>query len=283
MRRLLVAALLTLLLPGCIGLFFQPYGPYVRTPGDIGLAYEEVTFEAADGIHLHGWFLPASPPACATILFLHGNAENISTHIGSVYWLPAQGFNVFLFDYRGYGASGGSPSLAGIQTDVDAAMRYVLGRRDHGPVVMFGQSLGGAAAIYYAAHGRLRKRIRSLVVESSFASYRGIVREKLAGFWLTWPLQWLPKLTVSDKYSPVAAIGGVAPIPLLLVHGEKDPIVPLQDGERLFAAAHEPKQFWKVAGVGHIAAFRSPAMRERLVAYLRRQLCPELPRPATAD
>jgi uncharacterized protein len=283
MRRLLAPLLLTLLLSACIGLFFQPYRPYVRTPADIGLTYEDVTFETDDGVRLHGWYLPASRPSCATILFLHGNAENISTHIASVYWLPARGFNVFLFDYRGYGASSGSPSLAGIQRDIDAAMRYVLGRRDHGPAAMYGQSLGGAMAIYYAAHGRLRAHIRSLVVESSFASYRGITREKLAGFWLTWPLQWLPKLTISDKYSPVAAIGQVAPIPLLLVHGDKDPIVPLQDGERLFAAAHEPKEFWKVEGVGHIAAFRSPAMRERLTAYLRGQLCPDLPRPAAAD
>lgn len=283
MRRLLAPLLLTLSLPACIGLFFQPYRPYVRTPADIGLAYEDVTFEAADRVPLHGWFLPASAPACATILFLHGNAENISTHIASVYWLPAHGFNVFLFDYRGYGASGGSPSVAGIQTDIDAAMRYVLGRSDHGPVVMYGQSLGGAAAIYYAAHGSLRDHIRSLVAESSFASYRGITREKLAGFWLTWPFQWLPKLTISDKYSPIAAIGRVAPIPLLLVHGTKDPIVPLRDGERLFAAAHEPKRFWKVEGAGHIAAFRSPAMRERLIAYLRGRLCPDLPRPAGPD
>lgn len=276
MRRLLLLAPIAALLSACAAFFFQPYAAYVRTPDQIGLDYKDVAFETSDGLRLHGWFLPGSAPVCATILFLHGNAENISTHIGSVYWLPARGFNVFLFDYRGYGTSQGSPSFAGLQIDIDAAMRYLLQRRDvdANAIAVFGESLGAAAAIYYAAHGEHRSRIRTLVAESAFSSYRAIAREKLAGFWLTWPLQWLPTWTISDKYSPLAAIRRVAPIPLLLVHGDRDRIVPLAHSERLFAAAREPKQFWKVAGAGHIGAFRSGPMRDRLVAYLREQVCP---------
>ncbi|MFL6647184.1 MAG: alpha/beta hydrolase, partial [Sulfurifustaceae bacterium] len=110
-RRLLVIAALGASMAGCTGVFFQPYRTLVRTPDDIGLAYEDVRFKTADGVVLHGWFLPANATACATVLFLHGNAENISTHIGSVYWMPRYGFNVFLPDYRGYGASSGTPSL----------------------------------------------------------------------------------------------------------------------------------------------------------------------------
>ena len=148
-------------------------------------------FKAGDGTRLHGWFLPAAGRALGTILFLHGNAENVSTHIMSVRWLPARGFNVFLLDYRGYGASAGVPTQAGVQDDVDSALRTLLARPDVDPdrVVVFGQSLGGAIAVLSRGAFRLPQHIRALVVESAFASYRQIAREKLADFWLTWPLQ----------------------------------------------------------------------------------------------
>lgn len=266
---LLVAALLA----GCTNLFFYPWPQHVRTPEQIGLVYEDIWLEADDGVRLHGWFLPAQGPACTTVLFLHGNAENISTHIASVYWLPPRRFNVFLLDYRGYGASAGRPSLAGIQRDIDAAMRYVLARADPAGIVIFGQSLGAAAGIYYTAHSDHRPRIRALVVESAFVSHRAIAGEKLAEFWLTWPLQWLAGLTVSDAYRPLSAIPSVAPVPLLLIHGERDRIVPIAHAERLYAAARAPKDFWRYDG-GHIAAFRSEAMRDRLVSYLTRHACP---------
>lgn len=247
----------------------------MRTPGDLGLAYEDVTLRADDGTLLHAWWLPASARACGSVLFLHGNAENISTHIASVYWMPAQGFNVMLLDYRGYGASEGTPSLPGLQADIAAALRHLVARPgiDSDALIVFGQSLGAAAAIAHVARSPQRAHVRALVVDSAFASYRGIVREKLAGFWLTWPFQWLA-WTVPDESSPVALVAEVSPIPLLLVHGTRDPIVPIVHSARLYAAAREPKAFWRVEGAGHIQAFRSPPWRERLVAWLRARVCP---------
>lgn len=275
--RRLGAAALVLALAGCAGLFFYPLPEHVRTPRDIGLAYEDIVLEADDGVRLHAWYLPAAGSACARVLFLHGNAENVSTHIASVYWLPARGFDVLLLDYRGYGASRGSPSFRGIQLDIDAAVRYLHERRDRSaPIVVFGQSLGGAAAIRYVAHSGYRRDIRALVVESAFSSPRAIAQEKLAGFWLTWPFQWLPRLTLSDAYSPLASVARVSPIPLLLVHGEEDGIVPIAHAERLYGAAREPKELWRVPG-GHIQAFRTESMRDRLVAWLSRRACPDAP------
>ena len=110
--------LLTLLLSGCsnlTSLFFYPQQQYLRTPSDINLEYDEVRVKAVDGTELVSWFLPADEDSeqgknSPIVLFLHGNAENISTHIGSVYWLPEEGVNVFLLDYRGYGHSQGAVS-----------------------------------------------------------------------------------------------------------------------------------------------------------------------------
>ena len=274
MRRLLLIVMLSAGLMGCNGAFFFPYRDQVLSPEQLGLKYEDVNFPADDGTRLHAWFLPASGKALGTILFLHGNAENISTHIMSVRWLPAQGFNVFLLDYRGYGASEGQPSVEGVQEDVNAAMRSLLSRPDVNSdrIVVFGQSLGGSIAVYNIAHSPYRRHIRALAVESAFASYRAIAREKLAAFWLTWPLQYPLSWMVSDEYSPSEAVAGVSPIPLLVIHGDHDPIVPLHHGQQLYDLAREPKQLWVIPGGGHIQAFQSQIYRDRFVDYLTKVL-----------
>ncbi|MCR4347970.1 MAG: alpha/beta hydrolase [Sulfuricaulis sp.] len=270
MRRLLVIGFFSLSLLGCSNVFFFPYQAHVQTPKQLGLVYEDVYFNASDGTRLHGWFLPAQGNALGTILFLHGNAENISTHIMSVRWLPARGFNVFLLDYRGYGASEGKPTFGGAQDDVESALKMLTARPgvDVSRIVVFGQSLGGAIAVYRVAHTAYRENIRALVVESAFSGYRQITREKLADFWLTWPFQYPLSWTVSDEYNPSTAVANISPIPLLIIHGDQDPIVPLHHGQRLFELAREPKQLWVVPGGGHTQAFQKKEYRDRLVAYL---------------
>ncbi|HEU0188215.1 MAG TPA: alpha/beta hydrolase, partial [Gallionellaceae bacterium] len=262
------------LLTGCTSVFFQPQDKEYLTPDSIGLAYQDVSITDSDGDLLHGWWLPAQGKAQGTVLFLHGNAENISTHIASVYWLPAQHYNVFLLDYRGYGVSQGTPSVAGALNDINSAMEHLLQRSDVDPqrIVVFAQSLGGALATYYVAHSPHRENIKALIVESSFASYRQIAREKLASFWMTWPLQWPLSFTIDDRYSPLPAVAKVSPIPLLLIHGDKDAVVPLHHGQALFAAAGQPKEFWLVPGGGHIEAFRHKSHQEKLVQYLQQVL-----------
>ena len=274
MRRLLVIGLLSLGLLGCSSVFFLPYRGHVQTPEHLGLKYEDVYFNAGDGTRLHGWFLSAQGRALGTILFLHGNAENISTHIMAVRWLPARDFNVFLLDYRGYGASEGKPTFAGVQDDVESALKMLIARPgvDARRIVVFGQSLGGAIAVYRVAHTAYRENIRALVVESAFASYRDIAREKLAAFWLTWPFQYPLSWTVSDEYSPARNVARISPIPLLIIHGDQDQIVPLQNGQRLYELAREPKQLWIVQGGNHIQAFQSQSYRDRFVAWLTQAL-----------
>ncbi len=287
--RALRASFLALLVSGCTQLFFHPLRALVDTPERHGIEYFDVTLQAADGTKLDAWFLPAKVAgagrAKATVLLLHGNAENISTHFMSVAWMPAEGFNALVFDYRGYGNSAGRPSLSGMQLDIDAAMRYLLSHRDVDPdrIIVFGQSLGGALAIAYAAHSAYRSRIAAIVIDSSFSDYREITREKLAGIWLTWPLQWLPWLTVDDTYSPAASVAALSPVPLLLIHGGSDTIVPFRHSERLFELARNPKDLWIVPGAGHIESLENQVVRERLIGYLDRQLDGRVASHATAS
>jgi hypothetical protein len=273
--RTRLAGLVALLaVAGCTAIFFQPHRLQVSTPDRLGLAYEDVRFRASDGVELFGWFLPAKGPALGTILQLHGNAENISTHFTSLAWMPARGFNVFIFDYRGYGASEGEPSLEGVQLDIDAAMATLLARSDidKARIVIYGQSLGGALAAYYVAHSPRRDRVRALVLESAFSDYIDIAREKFADHWITWPFQWIPYLSVDDRFSPLPAMAKISPIPLLILHGDQDLVVPVHHAQRLYDAALGPKQLWIVPGAGHIQTTATAAQRDRLVAYLREVL-----------
>ena len=264
-------------LTGCTSLFFQPHRTQYLEPGRIGLAYKDVYFPTTDGLVLHGWFLPAQGKARGTVLFLHGNAENISTHIANVYWLPARNYNVFLPDYRGYGLSQGTPSVPGVLDDITSAMTYLLDQPDVDPdrIVMLGQSLGGALAIYHAAHSPYRQKIKALIAESTFSDYAGIAREKLAAFWLTWIIQWPLSLTIDNAYSPLPAVGKVSPIPLLLIHGDQDGVIPARHSQVLFDAAQQPKELWLAPSGGHIEAFRHKAYQDRLVEYLERILPPK--------
>ena len=272
MHRLAAILLLLLALSGCTSVFFQPHGMRLATPDQIGLAYEQIDFKAVDGTSLVAWFLPARGAPRATVLFLHGNADNISTHFRSVAWMPAAGFNVLALDYRGYGASQGHPTLAGVQLDIDAAMQALLARADVDPrrIVIFGQSLGGALAVHYVAHTTRRAQIRALVVDSAFSDYRRISREKLAASFVTWPFQWLAFLVIDNDYSPEASVSAISPIPLLLIHGDADPIVPAEHARRLYEAAAEPKDLWVVPGAGHIQSLGVPSAREGLTDFVAR-------------
>lgn len=273
-RAVTIPLLLPLLLGGCTAVFFQPYRGQFITPARLHLEFEDVYFRSPDNVLLHGWFLPADGKALGTVLFLHGNAENISTHIGSVYWMPAAHLNVFLIDYRGYGLSDGVATLPGVIADAESALRALVKRSDVDPnnIILFGQSLGGAIATYVAAHSPLRSHLRALVIDSTFADYHRIAREKLAGFWLTWPFQYPLSFTVNDDYSPIKAIPAVSPIPVLIIHSERDQIIPIQHARDLYGAAREPKTLWLLPTGGHIQTFNQPENRQHFLQYVQQWL-----------
>ena len=206
------------------------------TPTQIGLAYEEVDFGAVDGIRLHGWFVP-SDSARATLLFCHGNAGNISDRLASIEQFHRLRLDVFAFDYRGYGRSEGTPNEAGTYRDVEAAWEYLTERKriPADRIIVFGRSLGGALAIWLAAH----HRVGGLIVESSFTSIPDIAAKHYPFL----PVRWLSRF----RYDSRSRIGQVT-APVLIIHSPDDDLVPFSHGEELFAAANEPKEFLRLSG-----------------------------------
>ena len=264
-----VVFFLVILITGCTNMFFFPMKNHVLSPGKIGLLYEDIYIPTDDGTKLHAWFLPSFDDAKATILFLHGNAENISTHIGAVHWLPRYGFNVLLYDYRGYGKSGGELGVETAINDFNHVLNYLTKRDDvkNGKVIVYGQSLGGAIAANAVAKNSSNNHIAGLVIESSFSDFREIAREKLNESWLTWAFQWPLALTVTADYSSKKALANIHNIPILIIHGTDDRIIPFHHGEALYQAALNPKEFWAIPGGTHTSASRSKSFRKRLAKY----------------
>lgn len=263
--------LIIILCEGCTHLIFSPRkteffpNPYARHYGP-----EDVCFKTPDGLTLHGWFLKAPAEAEGTILVLHGNAENLSTHVNSVLWLIDEGYNIFIFDYRGYGKSEGTPTIAGVHVDAEAALETLLARPDidKDRVIVLGQSLGGAIAVTMVARSPVKDRVKALILDSPLASYRLIAREKVAGTTIGWPFQYPLSWLVNDDYSPIKFVRSVAPVPIVIMHGEQDRVVPIHHGRLLYDAASEPKQFWQTSVRGHVRVFADETIRDRLVIYL---------------
>lgn len=246
-------------------LFYFPSKDQPFTPQKYDLPYEDVNFHSADGTELHGWFLPAAQgveKAKGTIVFSHGNAGSVAYHLGFVSWLLPEGYNVFLYDYRAYGKSKGRLSRKGIIEDVSAAFNYVASRKDVDAtkLVSFSHSLGGAKSIVAIATKPI-KGLRGVITYGAFSSYRQMARQK-AG-------QVGANLT-TDQFSAIQYVEKIAPVPLLIVHGSHDTMVPVSQGEALFKKAGQPKTFFKIEHGGHgdLMDHDKAAYRKKMLAWL---------------
>lgn len=205
---------------------------------------EDVWLKAADGTRLHGWFVRALvQPATATIIYFHGNGGNLS----GVGWIAghftARGFDVMLFDYRGYGRSEGAAiDERGIFADADAAYDYAVRERGVAParLVLYGQSLGTTAVADVAS----RKPCGAVILESGLSS-----ASDMAGV----VLPWLPRAfhrLARNRFESARKLAGVK-CPILVAHGDMDEVIPIEQGRALYAAAREPKRLIIVNGAGH--------------------------------
>jgi len=221
-------------------LIFHPSAEIVHTPRHAGLEFQDLFFTTVDGVRLNGWFIP-HPEARVTMVWFHGNAGNISHRVENIKLLHDKvKINIFIFDYRGYGRSEGSPSEAGTYEDGVAALQFVgkqLGVKT-GDLIIFGRSLGAAVAAEMA--GRVQSR--ALILESPFVSIREMAKS-------VFPLLPITSL-LQTRYDNLEKIVKIK-VPLLVIHGDRDEVVPYEHGKRVFAAAPAPKDFYPITGAGH--------------------------------
>ena len=220
------------------GVVFFPDPYLIGTPAYFGLTYEDVWFSAEDGVKLNGWWVPR--PGAPVFLWFHGNAGNISHRLENIKLLVEEvGVQVFIFDYREYGKSAGHISREGTFLDASAAYRYLTATRGvPGPdIILFGRSLGTALATDTALKGPSR----ALILESAFTN-----SQEMARLYAPFLSDWSSKV----PYDNLGRIGQVK-VPVLVIHGSHDEIIPVDMARRVFDAAHEPKELYLIPGAHH--------------------------------
>lgn len=241
-------------------LVYHPDRVMVATPQDWGLAYQDLSF-AVEGESLHGWWLPPSSPSRPVILFFHGNACNISGVREHLLLFRRLDLGVMLFDYRGYGKSGGEfPNEARVYADAAGAWNHLTGPLGVDPqrVMLYGHSLGGGVATWLAE----RHPPRALILEGTFTSVPDAGAE-------VYP--FLPvRLLARNHFPNQARLASTLRVPVMVIHSRTDAVIRFHHGERLFAAAAEPKVFLPLEQGEHDSAFSTsgPVGEQALKAFV---------------
>ena len=251
--------LFLILIQSCSHLFYHPTSKHFVDPKQFKLKYEDVFFHSKDGVELHGWFFPAkSNKPKGTIIQFHGNAQNISSHFFSLLWLIDHGYNLFTFDYRGYGKSKGEPNQGGLYLDALAALEkgFELNKKNgSGKFIVYGQSLGGAVSLRAIPDFKFQDQISLIVMDSTFSSYKDIAFDRIKSVWFLWPFSPLAYVLVSDKYASEDVFKKIA-APTLVIVGMQDEMIPPKFGEHIYKNI-DPKNkwLWKLPNGKHIDAY----------------------------
>jgi fermentation-respiration switch protein FrsA (DUF1100 family) len=236
---------------------YFPSREIYQTPADAGLQFRDVPVETEDGQRLGAWWVAGRPPLIGHMLFCHGNGGNIADRVRNAALLSAAGFEVLLFDYRGYGNSTGKPDEEGTYRDARAARRALLAQPEVNAdrIFLLGESLGGAVALKLSVEAPPR----GLILQSTFTSIRDLARHH-------YPL--IPPRVVPDVYPGIRRVAALRS-PLLLLHGDRDRTVPLVYGQQLFDAAPQPKRLHVFRGLDHDVAVAANEYRETIAAWAR--------------
>jgi uncharacterized protein len=220
-------------------LAFFPFTGEDTTPAQLGVAFSALTIETSDGERLRGWHLPRDD-ARAQVVYFHGNGGNLSVWSDILIDVWRRGFDVVAIDYRGYGLSTGSPSERGLYRDVDATLALVARqlRRADLPLIYWGRSLGATLAAY----GASTRPPDGVILESGFPAARDV----FSGNPVMWAVSWLASYRFpTERWMASAAV------PVLVLHGDADSVIPYRLGERLYARLRGPKQMFTIRGGDH--------------------------------
>ena len=251
------------------GMLLQPYRRTVEYyskytkflhPSDLGLAHEDVTLKTPEGIPLEGWLIKAEGTPKGTVVYLHGVSECRIVGLPMAKQLHDLGYNVFLYDSRRHGDSGGKYCTYGFyeKHDARAAITYLRDRPDLqvGRIGLFGTSMGAAVAIQVAAAD---PRIACVVAESGFATLRSVFDDYQRRM-IKLPWHYLRNIVIkrseymahfkANAVSPLEAVRDVK-VPLFILHGTADTLINYRYSEAVFAKAREPKELWLITGAKH--------------------------------
>jgi alpha-beta hydrolase superfamily lysophospholipase len=264
-----------ILLNGCSSMLYAPDANRYGDPKDLKIDYEDITISSFAGPDshveprtLHAWYFKqnkfSSPKGF--ILFFHGNGQNRSSHFVELAWMIEKGYDYCIFDYQGYAGSEGKPSQENTVNDGISALKWFFNkakdpRYQKTPLLVFAQSLGGAVALRsleeYPSQEKMKipSSLKWVVLDSTFLSYRQAAKSVLSQHWLTYLLQPLGSLLVSDEWAPKSKLNQLPATNYLVLHGDQDQIIDVSLGRQLFEQMPEPKYWMLLPGARHIEGF----------------------------
>ncbi len=201
-----------------------------------------MTLTTEDGETIVGWYKPAAPGR-ATLLYFHGNGGSLLNRRDRAKLLTEGGRGLLIVSYRGYSGSTGTPSEAGLRIDARTAYAWLAARAPAERLVLYGESLGSGVAVRLATE----KAVAGLILDAPFTSAADVAGHH---YW------YLPVWLLRDQYRSIDRIHELK-VPLLVIHGDRDGVIPIALGERLFAAAPEPKRFVTLPGVDHVSVLEA--------------------------
>ncbi len=285
MGKLLVLLWSTLVLQGCQTLFFWPSDSQLDSPRQFHFDYLDVWLDTTDGETLHSWWIPADPDKSArgvalaeleqtsskgVIYVLHGNAQNLTYHVTGVHWLADAGFDVFILDYRGYGASTGQADFDNVTQDALTGYNWLLQHYPAQQIIVLGQSLGGAVAANMVGGLATQSQPAGLILDSTFVSHRKVFRQTLHKSPVLWAFQYPLSWMVTDEYAPDKSLGQIA-CPTLVVHSQADPLSDASHAEEIYARLRgQQKELWLHPTASHMGIWLDQTWRERLLCQLER-------------
>jgi len=240
----------------CSHLFYQPIKGALIAPERFNTIPEEVWLKTSDGVKLHAWSIRSKNPK-GTLLLFHGNAENMSSHFLNLLWIVNQGFDLLIFDYRGYGFSEGEPSQRGLYLDALTAMSWA--HQDHQKrktktLVFYGQSLGGQVLGRSFVDFQNKEDVSLIVFDSTFRSYKDVASRKFLSRWWLMPFYPLARILISDEYASEKVLSQIK-TPTLVLHSPHDQVVDFKGGEELYQQLGAPKWWWRIEEGQHADAF----------------------------
>jgi fermentation-respiration switch protein FrsA (DUF1100 family) len=250
-----------LLLSSCSGFYYYPDKLNHFPPENFGYSYEVLGIHSTKDTKLNAYFFKARKGAPkGTVLFFHGNAENLTSHYLQLIWLIEYGYNLLIFDYQGYGKSQGSPNPKNLRQDGLAMLNFTYEKffpdqTKKQLFVAYGQSLGGAVLMDALSEFDHLDKLDLVVMDSTFTDYKALGISKLKTHWSFYPLIPFAYLLLDNAGKSTSFIEEVSPVPLLVIHGTKDPVVPFEFGEQIFELAKKPKTMWVIADGQHTDAF----------------------------
>lgn len=258
--------------------------PLDAWPDQFGLPYENVCFKTEDKVQIKGWFITSPEYSAKTIILMHGWGMNRADILKNTYFLRDLGFNLFYFDFRALGESGGKTSSIGYLElkDVAAAVRFLKETRPQfcEKIGLYGLSMGGMVAICEAARN---PEIACVAAEASYYSFRRVVSRWA---WVHHRVPYFPLIPIilhyirkylgvnPERYSPKYNIPKIAPRPVLIIHGRYDNLVPAAQAKLLYKKAGNPKEIWLVPGAKHnkCAEVGGFEYKQRLADFFRQYL-----------